>query len=222
MANPDFCGSSNNTPSWTLWNVIEWQFGFRTGLNKNFLLKFKNKWVRHNKPFITSNAKTYKFPPELLAGICWIEVGGDPEFIDRFAFYVRTFDWSGPDWVDNHLTITKHPERTSFGAVSMQLRTAVKTLGLNPASVNHGELSQLADCLQVDVYNIGLVARHLRQIIDLDKLQDNPPELNETAIKVAGARYNRGLEPSLEEIKKNTSYGDFILKRWQLLSELLK
>lgn len=35
-------------------------------------------------------------PPELIAGVGWIEVAGDPNFIDRVAFEVRSFDWSGP------------------------------------------------------------------------------------------------------------------------------
>lgn len=52
---------------------------------------------------LSDAASRYNLPAELLAGVCWIEVAGDPSFIDRVAFEVRAFDWSGPDWVDpNH------------------------------------------------------------------------------------------------------------------------
>ncbi len=101
-------------------------------------------------------------PPELLAGVCWIEVGGDPNFIDRVAFEVRSFDWSGPDWVDRNLTITNNPVKTSFGPVSIQLRTAAQAMRLNPSEMSTAQLRSLASCLQKDVFNIEIVARHLQ------------------------------------------------------------
>ena len=38
----------------------------------------------------------------------------------------------------------------------------------------------------------------------------NPPLLSEDNIRIVGA--NRGMGLSLDQIKKNTSYGDFIVK----------
>lgn len=160
-------------------------------------------------------------PPELLAGVCWIEVGGDPNFIDRVAFEVRVLDWSGPSWVDRNLTITNHPARTSFGPVSMQLRTTAQTLGLNPAEMSVSQLRSLAGCLQKDVFNIEVAANHLQQLIVYDKLQGNLPLLTMGHVRMVGSRYNRGMGLSLDEIKKNTSYGDFIVKYWSRFSQLL-
>lgn len=37
---------------------------------------FKDDWVKHNHLLITSAANTYNLPAPLLAGVCWIEVGG--------------------------------------------------------------------------------------------------------------------------------------------------
>ncbi|MDN7428147.1 MULTISPECIES: hypothetical protein [unclassified Burkholderia] len=95
-----------------------------------YIQAFKDAWIMHNKSHIRAAAGRNRLPREMLAGICWIEVGGDPEFIDRVAFEVRTFDWSGPPFVDRHPTLTRHPAMTSFGPVSMQLRTAAQTLGI--------------------------------------------------------------------------------------------
>ncbi|KAB0636382.1 ISAs1 family transposase [Burkholderia latens] len=152
------------------------------------------------------------------AGVCWIEVGGDPEFIDRVAFEVRAFDWSGPPFVDKHLTLTRHPAMTSFGPVSMQLRTAAQTLGMDPLKVSASQFRGLSDRLQRDIFNIDLVARHLRQLAERDGFEF-PFSVDQ--LRIIGARYNRGSGLSLEQIRQNTSYGDFIVKHWQRFVRLM-
>ena len=72
---------------------------------------------------IRSSAERYRIPAELIAGVCWIEVGGEPNFIDRVAFEVRSFDWSGPDWIDRHLTVTKQPAKTSLNGPASRRNT---------------------------------------------------------------------------------------------------
>lgn len=184
----------NESPRWGLVDLLAWKLlPERMGGGIKYIQKFKDAWVQYNKVQIKSAATQYKMPPELLAGVCWIEVGGDPNFIDRLAFEVRSLDWSGPSWVDKNLTITKHPIQTSFGSVSIQLRTAAKTLGLNPYKMTTAQIRGLASCLQKDVFNLSIVARHLRQLIDHDGLQKNPPMLTMDAVRIAGARYNRGI-----------------------------
>lgn len=217
------CQESNNSPTWGLMDLAAWKLlPARFGGGIAYIQRFKDAWVQHNKELIKTAATKQKMPPELLAGVCWIEVGGDPNFIDRVAFEVRAFDWSGPDWVDRNLTITNHPAKTSFGSVSIQLRTAAQTLGLDPAKMSPSQHRDLASCLQKDAFNIDVVARHLRQLIDHDGLQPNPPQLTMEEVRVVGARYNRGVGLSLENIKKNTSYGDFIVRFWPRFVNLLR
>jgi hypothetical protein len=217
------CTESNNSPAWGVWNLFNWKIiPERFGGGKKYIQSFKDAWVQRNKTKIIDCANAHRFPAPLLAGVCWIEVGGDPTFIDRAAFEVRSFDWSGPEWVDRNLTIFKNPSLTSFGAVSMQLRTAVQTIGLDPTTMTQADFRKLASCLEKDVYNIRLAAKHLRQLIDHDKLQTSPPALTQEAIRYAGARYNRGIGLPLANIKQNTSYGDFILRIWNRLEKLLK
>lgn len=213
---------SNDFPVWGMWDLFMWKLvPGRFGGGRAYIQKYKDAWVRHNKNNIKIWAAHYNFPAELLAGVCWIEVGGDPNFIDRIAFEVRTFDWCGPTWVDQHMTVTSHPAKTSFGAVSIQLRTAAETMELEPSEMTTEQLRELALSLERDVYNIQIVARHLRLLIDHDKLQKNPPLLSEDNIRIVGARYNRGMGLSLEQIKKNTSYGDFIVKFMPRFKNLL-
>lgn len=84
------------------------------------------------------------------------------------------------------------------------------------------ELRSLAKSLQTDVFNIEVAARHLLQLVEQDGFQQNLPNLSMDQVKVVGARYNRGMGLSLEQIKENTSYGDFIVKIWTRLQGLLK
>lgn len=220
---PYTCDQTNNSPTWGLLDLFAWKLiPERFGGSIPYIQRFKDAWVKHNKARIRLLAARYKFPPELLAGVCWIEVAGDPNFIDRVAFEVRAFDWSGPKWTDENLTITKHPAKTSFGSVSMQIRTAVDTMGRDLDNMSSTQLRNLAICLQKDVFNIEIVARHLRKIIDHDGLQKNPPSLTMDTVKIVGARYNRGMGLSLDQIKQNTSYGNFIVKFWQRFTNLLR
>lgn len=217
------CKESNDSPKWGLLNLFIWKLvPKRLGGGIPYIQKFKDAWVGHNRNHIKFSAMSYSIPPELLAGVCWIEVGGDPEFIDRVAFEIRAFDWWGPDWVDRHLTITRNPIKTSFGAVSIQLRTAAETMGLDPRELTIEQLSQLACCLQTDIFNIHIVAQHLRQLINRDGFEKELPFLTEEQIRIVGARYNRGIGLSLEEILKNTSYGDFIVNFWPRFKKLIQ
>jgi len=204
-----------------VWNAIRWQaLPQILGGGRGYIQRFKDAWIRHNKALIRAAASRYSIPPELLAGVCWIEVGGDPEIFDTIAFEVRTFVWSNPDWIDRRRTFP--PARTSFGAISMQLRTSAQTLGLNPAEMSTEQLRGLARCLENDVFNIDLAARHLRQLIDHDKLQRYPPHLTFDEVRIVGTRYNRGIGLSLDEIRRNMSYGNFIVNFWSRFSGLLQ
>lgn len=218
------CNETNKSPAWGLIDVAIWKLlKDKWGGGIPYIQKFKNGWVKHNKTTIILAAKEAYLPAEFLAGVCWIEVGGDPEFIDRVAFEVRAFDWSGPKWIDKNLTSTSPPQKTSFGQVSMQLRTAAQTMGLDLTKITDSDYRQLARCLQTDVFNIKLVARHLRELVDHDLGQcSTVSTLTTEQIRFAGARYNRGIGLSLSKIKENTSYGDFIIKIIPKMLELLK
>ena len=211
------------SPKWGLIDLFFWKImPERFGGGIPYIQHFKDAWVQNNKLRILAAAGRWTLPPPLLAGVCWIEVGGDPNFIDGIAFAVRGFDWSGPDWVDHHLTVTSNPAKTSFGSVSVQLRTAAQTLGKNPTTMSHRELGELATLLERDASNIEIVARLLRQLADHDGFSANLPALSSEQIKIIGARYNRGSSLSLDQIKKNTSYGNFIAKFWPRFVGLLR
>lgn len=211
------------SPKWGFINLFVWKaLPEWAGGGIPYIQRFKDAWVQNNKLRILAAAGQHQLPPPLLAGVCWIEVGGDPTFIDSIAFAVRGFDWSGPDWVDRHLTITNNPARTSFGSVSVQLRTAAQTLGKDPNAMSHDELGKLASLLERDAANIELVARLLRRLAERDSFAASLPALTVRQVKIIGARYNRGSGLSLEQIERNLSYGNFIVKFWPRFVKLLR
>jgi len=103
----------------------------------------------------------------------------------------------------------------------MQLRTAAETMGLDIKKMSASQMRKLANCLQTDVFNIDIVGKHLLQIVKRDGFQGALPNFSEEQIKIIGARYNRGVGLSIDKIKQDTSYGDFILKFWSRLRMLL-
>lgn len=211
------------SPKWGVIDLFVWKvFPERFGGGIPYIQRFKDAWVQNNKLRILAAAARHRLPAPLLGGVCWIEVGGDPNFIDSIAFAVRGFDWSGPDWVDRHFTMTNNPAKTSFGSVSVQLRTAAQTLGKDPSAMSHQELGQLASLLERDAANIELVARLLRHLAERDGIAANLPHLTVQQVRIIGARYNRGSGLSLEQIERNLSCGNFIVKFWPRFVRLLR
>jgi hypothetical protein len=209
-------------PQWDSFDLLRWKLmPERFGGGRQYIQQFKNSWVRHNRLIIIQQANAHQIPPELLAGTAWIEVGGDPSFIDGVAYDVRSFDWSGPEWVDRNMTITRRPETTSFGSVSMQLRTAAQTLGMDPRRMRGDDWDRLRRMLENDTTNLELVARHLRQLALQDFPGQDTRQLTPERIEIIGARYNRGTGLSLEQIRRNVSYGRFINRKWRDMRQLL-
>lgn len=215
--------SAANAPTWGFVDLALWKLvPEKLHGGRLYIQRFKDAWLIHNKSDIKRSALRHKLPVELLAGVCWIEVGGDPSIIDRIALEIRTLDWSGPSWIDKYLTTTKEPAKTSFGAVSIQLRVAAETLGIDIQQLSNDQLRNLASCLQKDSINIQIVARHLLDLVVYDRFERLLPALTPEQIRIVGARYNRGTAHSLEQLKKNTSYGDFIVKNWPRFQRLMR
>ena len=72
--------------------------------------------------------------------------------------------------------------------------------------------------LRNDQANLAIVARHLRQLADIDFAGK---KIGDEEMRIIGARYNRGPDLALDKIKKDTSYGNAILKRRDKLNSLL-
>lgn len=238
MANSsnEFCSlDSISYPKWTTWDVIRWKLvPAKLGGGKEYLNSYKDGWIVYNKARIRDAAKIAKIPAELLAGIAWEEVAGKPDFVKKSVVYpARVFDWSGPDFVDDHLTILPRPHKTSFGGVSIQLGVAASTIGMDVKNLDLDEQWKLIKCLETDVYNLKVVANHLYDLIKYDFPYADSEHLTDEQIAVVGSRYNRGKERKLEDFiislkappgtkgREFTEYGRTMLRRRERIRMLL-
>ncbi len=194
--------------SWGGLDVIIWKSPSWLGGDKDFLRNYKNAWVKSHATTIKNQARLNNIPVILLAGVCWIEVGGDPDWIDSIAYPIRSFDHMADPLLEP-LTITKKPELTSMGDVSIQVRRAAEAANLDISTLSSEQKDELVKCLSDEDVNIAFVAKHLSQLKTVDKLCF----IEDEEIKILGARYNRGPSLSLSQIRANTSYGNLILKK---------
>jgi hypothetical protein len=202
MSGREFCAPDDaNYPKWSTLNGFIWKLlPERAGGGFPYLSAYKDAWVLYNRLRIVATAKKYKIPPALLGSVAWAEVGGKPDESKRPMFAFRSFDWSGPDWVDRNLTVSKPPGQTSFGAVSIQLRAAARELNLDVETMDYEDELRLISCLETDVFNLDIVARHLQGLVLHDYPAADTQSLSEEQFIVAGARYNRGIERALSDI----------------------
>lgn len=236
MAN-GFCSpdTAPSYPKWTAWDAIKWKLlPTKVGGGKVHLYSYKDSWILYNRNRIRDAAGEAEIPVYLLAAVAWEEVGGKPDFVKKTIVYpIRDFDWSGPDWVDEHLTMSSHPHKTSFGAVSIQLGVAAKTLGLDPMKLDLDEQWKFIKCLETDAYNLKVVAKHLYDLIMYDFPNADTKNLTDEQIAVVGSRYNRGIERKLNDFinslqaapgtktREYTEYGRTMLRRRERILELL-
>jgi hypothetical protein len=210
---------SETTWDWTVLDAAKRFAAQKLGIgDKAILSKYKDAWTRAHRKEIVDTAGFNEIPVILLAGVCWIEVGGDPDIIDRLAYSIRSFDHMADPWLEP-LTITKVPEQTSLGDVSIQLRRAAETLGASWSSLSDEDKNKIVQCLLNEPCNVSVVGQHLKQLRQIDF--PNGTGTESEIIRITGSRYNRGPSLSLDQIRLNTSYGDFILSIRSRLTGLL-
>lgn len=200
MSGREFCAPDNSSyPKWNSWDIFKWRvLSEKMGGGRPYLQAYKDGWVVYNKFRIKDAAQQHRIPPVLLACVAWAEVGGKPDGIKRPAFQGRTLQRT---LAGRPVKFGKPPEETSVGAVSIQLRVASKELGIPVELLSYPDRMNLITCLETDVFNLIVVAQHLKNLILYDYPGIDTSNLTDEQFIVAGSRYNRGIERAL---------GDFV------------
>jgi hypothetical protein len=196
----------SNVNEWTTMDLIKW----KTSKDDKTLFDFKNQWVKGYNNVIKAAAKEYDLPEYLVAGVAYIEVGGDPLWIDDVAYNIR-----------KNIPTGKKADLTSFGNISMQIGTAAETLRYNPGKITEVQREAIISSLKDARQNIFMATKHLSDLRNIDFKGMGAKQLTEDQVKVIGTRFNRGGGLSLQSIMNNLSYGEFIMKRKSLFEELL-
>ncbi|REM67363.1 hypothetical protein DSI38_11470, partial [Mycobacterium tuberculosis] len=100
-------------------------------------------------------------------------------------------------------------------------------------SLSYEEELNLVSCLETDLFNLEIVARHLQGLVLHDYPGADTEDLSEEQFVVAGARYNRGIERKLSDIvdslkaapgsagREYSSYGRAMVKHREHVESLL-
>jgi hypothetical protein len=206
--------------AWTTSDILKWKCGTTCGGGREYIFKRKAEFTSHYRNVIKIAAKKYDIPEFLLGAIAFTEFGGDPMWIDDVAYNIRSLDRSGPDWMDKEV-MTKDPNLTSFGNLSIQFRRAAEELDYDVNTLSPDETNALYNSVNNPIENIYIAAKH---ISTLKKGQfGNTPaiKLTKDDIIIIATRYNRGPDISTEKLKENLSYGNSIYKHEEEINNAL-
>ncbi|MEW2318682.1 hypothetical protein [Streptomyces bauhiniae] len=142
----------------------------------------RREYIQGNRELIKAAAHDAGLPPEMVAGIAWQEVMGDPGVADDLAYDGRKY-----------LPFAKDPDETSMGPLSIQVRRAAEVLGYDPHHLTDGQRDQVVDAIKDPAQNIFIASEYLAQLKAGSGFADVPPEeMTRDQMQELAARYNGG------------------------------
>jgi len=175
---------------WDEMDVLLWMLGKNDSRRRSgvyYLNAYKDAYVQYNRDKIIKHAYAAGIRPELLGGVAWIESGGMPENY-KFQIYETKRMMGLLDMPEN---------KTSFGSMGIQIRTAAITLGLDPSELTTRNQLELATCLMEDDFTFQIAATYLRDLALFDYPSSATLYMTNEQYIMAGIRYNRGVERDL-------------------------
>ncbi|MFH0519511.1 hypothetical protein ACHBTE_20355 [Streptomyces sp. M41] len=142
----------------------------------------RRTYISGNKALINDAAHNSGLPPELVAGVAWMEVEGDPSWIDDAAYGVR-----------RHIPGTGEADQTSMGPIAIQIRRSAEVLGYDPENLTTAQREELVDATKDPGQNIYIASEYLAQLKAESDFADVPPErMTRAQMQELAARYNGG------------------------------
>lgn len=185
-----------NAPQWTIDKFIKWAYDnlqegrpIKSKEEETLVVSFKYLWIYSYRDAIKEIAALCDIPSLLLAGVAWIEIGGDPMFLDSMAYVARKY----------HIN-KKNKKLTSFGYVSIQARRAAEVLREDFDSLNEDEQNQLIELCTDPLSNLYMAAQHLADLKTMQFPEKSCEELTDDDIIILATRYNDGSDYSLDYI----------------------
>ncbi|MFF8275360.1 hypothetical protein ACF05T_04455 [Streptomyces lateritius] len=137
-------------------------------------------------------------PADVVAGIAWQEIGGQPGILDDFTDTIREqadAPWGlspvSPENLPWRLGGT--PDETSFGPIAIQVRRGAEVLGYDPQNMTEQQRAVVEESLQDPGQNIFIAAEYLAQLKAESEFADVPPEkMTPEQRQELAARYNGG------------------------------
>ncbi|MFC7920644.1 lysozyme family protein [Streptomyces cinereoruber] len=171
----------------TLYRIQTRVDGLPEGQGNNYWLPSKDdegrrSYISANKELIKAAAEDSGLPPEMVAGIAWQEVQGDPGLLDDLAYEGRKIIPGSED-----------PDRTSMGPMAIQVRRAAEVLGYDPHNLTDLQRSTVVNAIKDPGTNIFIASEYLAQLKAESSFADVPPEqMTRAQMQELAARYNGG------------------------------
>jgi hypothetical protein len=178
---------SNVVISESLYRISTRVDGLPDGQGNNYWLPSnsddgRREYISGNKELIKAAAADSGLPPEMVAGIAWQEVQGDPGVLDDLAYEGRKI-----------LPGSEDPDRTSMGPMAIQVRRAAEVLGYDPHNLTDMQRSVIVDAVKDPAKNIFIASEYLAQLKAESGFADVPPEqMTRAQMQELAARYNGG------------------------------
>ncbi len=156
----------------------------------------KEDWIRDNKELIDAAAAETGLPPDLIAGIAWIEVGGKPYALDDATYSARRdaeSPWSPltPEYLPGPLAGDK--DETSFGPMAVQIRRGAEVLGYAPENLSEQQRDEVRSALKDPAQNIFIASKYLANLKAESEFANVPADqMTPAQYRELAARYNGG------------------------------
>ncbi|WP_128980555.1 hypothetical protein [Streptomyces roseicoloratus] len=142
----------------------------------------RREYISANRELIRAAAADSGLPPEMVAGIAWQEVEGDPGWLDEAAYEGRKI-----------LPGAEDPDRTSMGPMAIQVRRAAEVLGYDSSHLTAMQRDVVVDAIKDPAKNIFIASEYLAQLKAESGFADVPPErMTRAQMQELAARYNGG------------------------------
>jgi hypothetical protein len=185
----------------------------------------RKEWISANKEIIEAAAKNAGLPADVVAGIAWNEIGGQPGVLDDITDTVREqadAPWGLSPVSPENLPwrLAGSPDETSFGPIAIQVRRGAEVLGYDPANLTEHQRAVVEESLQDPGQNIFIAGEYLAQLKAESEFADVPPEeMTPAHYQELAARYNGG--PYWEESKAQ-GYGNRLVDNLDNAREALR
>ncbi|MEV0887618.1 hypothetical protein ACIOHB_35850 [Streptomyces microflavus] len=121
----------------------------------------RRDWIRANSAHIKDAAAYTGLPADMIAGIAWREVQGDPKWVDDVSDNFRQNQhevWPEFQWVADKVGLTGEADQTSMGPIAIQIRRSAEVLGYDPENMTQAQRDEVERATQdpaTNVYNGG-------------------------------------------------------------------
>lgn len=156
----------------------------------------RRDWIHSNRQHIRDAAAYTGLPPDMIAGIAWQEVQGDPGWADDVSDNYRQNQHEAgwiTQWAAGKLGLDGEADETSMGPMAIQIRRSAEVLGYDPANMTDAQRDEVEAATQNPGTNIYIASEYLAQLKAESEFADVPAdEMTPAHYQELAARYNGG------------------------------